>query len=115
MYPADLRISTRALAAAAGLLFLGALPASADAIDGDWCLTDGRHMTIRGPDITTPGGTKMRGQYSRHSFSYVVPAGEPGTGETVSIILLNDLLAHSRQGGPDAPVQEWRRCAARVS
>jgi hypothetical protein len=105
----------RTLATAAVILGLSVVAAHADAIDGDWCQADGRHMTIRGPDIVTPGGTKMRGDYSRHSFSYVVPAGEPGAGETVSIVLLNELLAHGRQGGPNAPVQEWRRCAARVS
>jgi hypothetical protein len=109
------RATFRALTTAAGLLCFGAMPARADAIDGDWCQADGRHMTIRGPDIVTPGGTKMRGEYTRHSFSYVVPAGEPGAGETVSIILLSELLAHGRQGGADAPLQEWRRCAARVS
>lgn len=102
-----------AVSAAALCLSVGA--ARADAIDGDWCQADGRHMTIRGPEITTPGGTKMRGDYGRHSFTYVVPAGEPGAGETVSLVLLNELLAHGRQGGPNAPVQEWRRCAARVS
>jgi hypothetical protein len=99
----------------AALLCLVALPASADAIDGDWCLADGRQMTIRGPDILTPGGTRMRGEYTRHSFSYVVPQGEPGAGETVSIVLLSEWLAHGRQGGPSAPLQEWRRCTARVS
>jgi hypothetical protein len=36
-------------------------------------------------EIVTPGGKQMRGEYTRHSFSYVVPAGEPGAGETVSI------------------------------
>ncbi len=105
----------RVSAAAAVVLCVSVISAHADAIDGDWCQADGRHMTIRGPDITTPGGTKMRGEYSRHSFSYVVPAGEPGAGETVSIVLLSELLAHGRQGGPDTPLQEWRRCAARVS
>jgi hypothetical protein len=99
----------------AALLWLAALPAKADAIDGDWCLADGRQMTIQGPAIVTPGGTRMRGEYTRHSFSYVVPPGEPGAGETVSIILLSEWLAHGRQGGPGAPLQEWRRCTARVS
>ena len=62
-------------------------PARADVIDGDWCNAAGRQMTIRGPEITTPGGKQARGDYTRHSFSYVVPAGEAGAGETVSIIL----------------------------
>jgi hypothetical protein len=60
-------------------------------------------------------GQPLRGDYTRHSFSYVIPAGEPGAGETVSIILRNELLAHARQGKTDAPWQEWRRCTAKVS
>lgn len=102
-------------AAGAALLCLSALPASADAIDGDWCRADGRQMSIRGPEIVTAGGRQTRGNYTRHSFSYVIPPDEEGAGETVSIILLNEFLAHARQGGADAPVQEWKRCAAKVS
>ena len=72
------------------------------------------------PEIVTPGGTSTRGDYTRgdytrHSFSYVIPAGEPGAGETVSIILRNGLLAHGRQRKADAPSEEWRRCTAKVS
>ena len=55
-------------------------PAFADAIDGDWCRTDGKRMTIRGPAIVTPGGQQTNGHYTRHSFSYVIPAGEAGRG-----------------------------------
>src|SRR6266436_2725474 len=74
----------------------------ADVIDGDWCRADGKRMKIHGPEIVTPGGKQTRGDYTRHSFSYVIPAGEPGAGETVSIILRNELLAHARQGKADA-------------
>ncbi len=101
------------LALAGVMLF--ASNARADAIDGDWCRADGKRMSIRGPDIVTPGGHNIRGDYSRHSFSYVVPAGESGAGETVSIILRNEYLAHARQGAADAPLQEWKRCSATVS
>ena len=90
------------------------LPALADAIDGDWCRTDGKRMTIRGPAIITPGGQQTNGDYTRHFFSYVIPAGEAGAGATVSIQLLGEYLAHARQGA-DAPVQEWRRCQPGVS
>jgi hypothetical protein len=72
-------------------------------------------MTIRGPEIITPGGSRVHGDYSRHAFSYVVPAGEAGAGETVWMILRNEFLVHVRQGAADAPWQEWRRCTARVS
>ena len=87
----------------------------ADVIDGNWCNADGKRMSIRGAEIVTPGGKETRGDYTRHSFVYVVPAGEAGAGETVSIILRNEFLAHARQGGDDASLQEWKRCSATVS
>ena len=105
------------LTAVAGiaLLWLWSTRAQADVIDGDWCNAEGKQMTIRGPEIVTPGGKQTRGDYTRHSFSYVIPEGEQGAGETVSIILRNELLAHARQGQAETPWQEWRRCAAKVS
>ena len=92
-----------------------ATSARADAIDGHWCRADGKRMSIAGPQITTPGGNQTQGNYTRHAFSYVVPTGESGAGETVQIMLLNEFLAHARQGSDTAPLQEWRRCSATVS
>ena len=111
------RRSFAILSVAAGLMLGTAANdvARADAIDGDWCRADGKRMTIRGPDIVTPGGNQIKGDYTRHFFSYIIPAGEPDAGGTVSITLLNEYLAHARQGGADAPVQEWRRCPPGVS
>jgi hypothetical protein len=111
------RFFRRLTTAAAGvaLACLLATGARADAIDGDWCRADGKRMTIRGPDIVTPGGNRIQGDYTRHSFSYVVPAGEAGAGETMSIILRGEYLAHARQGAADGPLQEWKRCSATVS
>ena len=101
---------------AAGLILLITIGnASADAIDGDWCRADGKRMSIRGPDIITSAGGHTRGDYSRHAFSYLVPAGEIGAGEQVSIILLSEYLAHARQGNENAPVQVWNRCQPGVS
>ena len=54
--------------------------ARADVIDGNWCGPDGRVFTITGPRIVTPAGTATTGDYSRHSFAYVVPASDPGAG-----------------------------------
>jgi hypothetical protein len=87
----------------------------ADAIDGDWCSTDGLRMSISAEKITTPGGSRIEGNYSRHAFDYVVPAGENGSGEVVSIILRGEYLALSRQGTADGPVREWRRCKETIS
>ncbi len=110
-------MNTRTLLAAAGCMLLLAqvAPAWADAIDGDWCRADGKRMSIRGPAITTPGGHAITGNYTRHFFSYVIPAGEAGAGNTVSITLLGEYLAHAREGDTTAPVQEWRRCQPGVS
>jgi hypothetical protein len=72
-------------------------------------------MKIRGPEIVTPGGNQTRGEYTRHSFLYVVPAGEEGAGENVSIILLSEYLAHARQGSDTAPLQVWNRCPPGVA
>ena len=63
--------------ATVGFLGLWSTLARADVIDGDWCNAEGKQMTIRGPEIVTPGGKQTRGDYTRHSFSYVIPAGEP--------------------------------------
>lgn len=105
----------RTPAGAAMALLLGLTsPALADAIDGDWCRADGKRMSIRGPAIVTPGGQETRGDYTRHFFSYVVPAGEPGAGNKVSIQLLSEYLAQAREG-ETAPLQEWRRCQPGVS
>jgi hypothetical protein len=105
----------RTLIAGFGILVASLESACADVIDGTWCHADGRRLSIRGPQIKTPAGTDMRGDYTRHSFVYVVPAGEPGTGETVSMILLSEYLMHARQGGNDAPVQVWNRCPPDIS
>ena len=107
-------ISPKSLAAAASVLaFLPAAPALADAIDGDWCHADGRRLSIAGPDITTPAGNRLKGEYDRHHFSYVVPAGEAGAGATVRMVLLSEL--QMRLQPPAGEQQDWRRCGKPVS
>lgn len=107
--------SMRLIGIVLGTLFFSAGAAHADAIDGDWCAADGQQMSIQGAAITTPGGNKLQGNYTRHAFDYVVPAGEKGAGEAVSILLRGEYLAVSRQGSPDAPLKQWRRCKATTS
>jgi len=87
----------------------------ADAIDGDWCSTDGMRMSIRGENITTPGGKQIQGNYSRHAFDYVIPSGENGSGDVVNIILRGEYLALSRQGPVEGPLREWHRCKEGIS
>ena len=101
------------LAAAGVLLQTGAV--RADAIDGDWCSTDGLRMSIQAEKITTPGGRQIEGNYSRHAFDYVVPPGENGSGENVNIILRGEYLALSRQGSASGPMKEWHRCKETIS
>lgn len=103
----------------AGLVSL-ALPARADAIDGEWCFKDGRRMSIRGPDIVTPGGTRMQGDYDRHGFAYVVPTGESGAGAQVFMVLLNEDTVYLWLGTPVPPrdekgVEVWHRCQDKTS
>jgi hypothetical protein len=88
-------------------------PAWADAIDGDWCHADGRRLSINGPDIVTPAGTHLKGDYDRHHFSYVVPATEPGAGATVAMVLLSEI--QMRLKPPSGEEQTWRRCGKPVS
>ena len=95
------------------LLALFSGVARADAIDGDWCYEDGRRLTINGPDIVTPGGAQLKGDYDRHHFSYVVPSAEPGAGATVRMVLLSEILMHLKP--PSGEEQTWRRCGRPIS
>lgn len=88
-------------------------PVLADAIDGDWCHADGRRLSIAGPEIVTPGGTRMKGDYDRHHFNYVVPASEPGAGGSVAMILQGELQMHLKP--PSGEGQTWRRCGKPIS
>ena len=110
MFKNRLKISVVALAL--GLLVS---PAFADAIDGNWCHSDGRRFTIRGPEIVTPGGKHMEGNYGRHSFSYTAP--EPGAGQNIMMTLVNENTVHLRQGEavPAAAPEVWVRCSPSVS
>jgi hypothetical protein len=91
-----------------GLLISG--PALADRIDGKWCSPDGKHVEIQGRQITTPGGAKMEGDYTRHSFSYKIPAAEPESGSTVYMVILNEETMEVRAGNPVAKAIVWKRC-----
>jgi hypothetical protein len=94
--------------------------AMADVIDGNWCYSDGRHFSIRGPDIVTPAGTSAKGKWSRHSFSYQVPPAEAEAGQTIYMLLQDqDTVALAAGTQPivadPAKVQIWHRCKDEVS
>lgn len=97
------------------VLLVSVGPARADAIDGNWCYSDGRSMSIDGPQIVTPGGKRMTGNYNRHAFTYVAPKGEPGAGSMINMILIDEDTLNLTVGGSSAEprkgkVQVWRRC-----
>lgn len=99
----------------AGIAFLPG-GARADAIDGRWCFSDGSGMTIEGPAIVTPAGTRTTGIYDRHGFFYKVPESEPGAGASISMTLVNETTVHLWRGEKPGslgrmPDQVWRRCA----
>ena len=101
---------------ALGLAMLAG-PSFADAIDGNWCHTDGRRFSIRGPEIVTPGGKRMEGNYSRHWFSYTAPAPEPGGGQMIFMTLADENTVHLQYGeaASVATPEVWVRCSPSVS
>ena len=106
----------RVIGAVLGLsaLVLAAPSARADSIDGAWCHDNGARLMISGPTIVTPGGTRMQGDYQRHAFSYVAPAGDAGAGGTIQMRLLNEETVQIL-AGPQGPDAIWRRCGPPVS
>ena len=85
---------------------------SPPALDGDWCRADGKRLSVKGPDIVTPGGKPLRADYARAFASWVIPEGEPNAGITVTMMLVGSDRAHMREGAADTPPEEWRRCPA---
>jgi hypothetical protein len=117
----DAPMSRRLAAALLAAFLLAPADVRADAIDGDWCSTDGaRMMSIRGPAVVTAGGHRLIGDYERHFFRYQVPAGEPKAGGTASMVLLNENTirlgeAADRWTAMQAGGEIWHRCQAPTS
>lgn len=83
--------------------------AFADAIDGDWCsITEAKQFRIEGPIITTPAGTTTTGNYSRHTFAYVVPDGDPSAGDAITMRQLNEEEVQVAVNEGESAI--WRRC-----
>ncbi len=89
-------------------------PAKADQIDGHWC-QGLKHLYIDGPKIVTPGGNEITGEYDRHGFRYVVPAGEPDAGAAISMEQMHDELMHLQSSAKPGAVQNWIRCNRQIS
>jgi hypothetical protein len=86
---------------------ISAAPAVADRIDGDWCHSSGS-VVIEGPQIRTPAGNMVQGNYSHHGFSYKVPATEPEAGLDIDMRMLNDETITVSRGSK--PGEIWKRC-----
>ena len=103
-------IATTAAVLLAALVLLPPSPARADRIDGNWCYRD-RYMSIDGPTIVTPGGTRMTGRYDRHGFQYTAPSGEPDAGARVDMIQFDDLTIQvDATGDGTSRTEIWNRC-----
>jgi len=89
--------------------------AQADAIEGNWCHPQHGNFEIRGPNILTPGGQQMTGDYSRHGFEYVAPAGERAAEESINLALVDDETLHLLIKQANAEIEVWRRCTVNVS
>ena len=103
---------TRKLLFLAGLIF--AVPtAHADSIDGAWCKDQGQRMVIQGASILTPAGSRTHGDYGRHFFTYVVPAGDPGAGTQIRMVLLGEEHVQVQEGAAQPAM--WTRCGPATS
>jgi hypothetical protein len=98
-----------AVAIATFMLYIGCRSAHADAIDGEWC-SGVSHFAIQGPNILTPGGNRIQGDYSRHGFAYVAPANETDAGREISMMLLNEETVAVTRKGQSSPPEIWNRC-----
>lgn len=89
-------------------LLMFSFEARADAIDGDWCNKPGQHLNINGPNIKTPEGSYITGDYGRHNFSYLSTATGGYANKKIQMRLLSDDLMQMTL--PDGETQNWRRC-----
>ncbi len=103
------------------LMVFAAGSARADSLDGNWCSKNGQRLHIEGAKIMTPGGNSIQGDYGRHSFSYTVPAQEPGAGGFVFLQQWSEEKMKMYVGADEASArngsdgQEWNRCAPATS
>lgn len=88
--------------------------ARADAIDGDWCNMDGRHLRIDGPQIELAPGQLVQGKYMRHAFSYFAPKGDFDEGKEILFILRSETEMRRVRSPNAMPLHEdtWQRCSA---
>lgn len=99
--------------AAGTILACGTGSAFADAIDG---VPPGWPPFLNSrPEIVTPRGKTMQGNYSRHYYSYVPPAPERGAGQIINMTLVNENTVHMQYGEASGPAEIWPRCSQTIS
>lgn len=94
--------------------------ALSDAIDGQWCIGDGRRIIIAGDNVTTPGGWTIKGDYGRHHYMFRMPSHERNAGKQVDMVLVNENRVHLRyqsasNDGTDTVPEVWMRCSGPLS
>ena len=89
----------------ASVFALAAGQARAQDFNGDWCHRDGRKMSIQIPEIVLPSGSKVLGVFDDDRFVYVVPDGEPGAGQVVLMVWVDEAP------GRVLPPHVWVKCA----
>ena len=114
-----LRNSVRTILIGGLGLIAFASPASADAIDGTWCSPAGERVTIKGEDVLTPGGNRVKGAYTRHSMVFQIPPQEVGAGKKLYMEQLNDTTVKvttiAEVQVEPGPHEDWKRCQPNVS
>ena len=98
----------------ASLALLSATAAHADAIDGKWC-NGSQSIEINGPTITLPSGNRHQGDYTRHTFDFIIPETEASSGDQLAMVVQSEELMHLQRTvkgtGKPGPVESWQRCA----
>lgn len=98
----------------AALICASTQTALADRIDGTWCSTDGKSVSVDGPRVVTSRGNEVEANYNRHHIDYVIPAGEPDEGSIFRADQLNDnqiqVILIDAGGKPKGDVEIWTPC-----
>jgi hypothetical protein len=73
-----------------------------------------RDCASRSQDRTSPflQAPAIKGDYARHHFAYVAPAGDPDAGASVLMQLLNEeeMNVYKARDGKTGEPALWRRC-----
>ena len=70
-------------------------------------------MSVDGPNVVTPGGTKITVEYDRHHMKYIGPNGEKEAGQKIDMTVLDNEDAERRVD--NGPLRPWYRCARPTS